>query len=96
MTFGPSHTNAFHPLNPTHSHINHSPKHTYKQPTTNHYDIIMCQHTQTVSVASMATVSTAVNTFHQLVNSLTYSVDCKKCGQPCSNGRKCAHCGAKN
>ena len=56
----------------------------------------MCQHTHTVSVASMATVSTAVNTSHQLVNSLTYSVDCKKCGQPCSNGRKCAHCGAKN
>lgn len=56
----------------------------------------MCQHTQTVSIASMAAVSTAVKTSGQLVNGLTYTVDCKKCGQPCSNGRKCSHCGTKN
>lgn len=56
----------------------------------------MCQHTQTVSIASMAVVNTAVKTSSQPINGLTYTVDCHKCMQPVANGGKCRHCGAKN
>jgi rubrerythrin len=56
----------------------------------------MCQHTRFVSVTSKAVVSTAPQTASQPVNQLTYGVDCKKCGNTCSNGRKCPVCGTKN